>query len=298
MIYDVFSKRDETLPDVYKYDELPLKFRNQVNWIWNKSVLRLVTDSANTNPLLLKLHEIVASEHGLDWPFMGNTELRFSITETVRDNPDVGLVLDIIECSMRLLPVFAQVGFQPLKSGEVANAINALNHRFRENGLGYEYNVDAKKLIRIDNTVTHQETIRPTLHLLAGPQYQAANDEYLAALEDYKQGDYEDCLIKCGKAFESLLKTICANRGWTPPPGRNGKPADTAAPFVREIMSKTGLDPSFETTLMVVAAMRNDEAHGKASPPPPPPPAYKARYALNATASAILLVHEAAAAIP
>ena len=33
-VYDLFSKRGKPLPDVFQYDTLPKKFRNQVWWVW------------------------------------------------------------------------------------------------------------------------------------------------------------------------------------------------------------------------------------------------------------------------
>ena len=60
----------------------------------------------------------------------------------------------------------------------------------------------------MDDEVTHTEAVMPALTVLADPAYRAANDEFRKALEDLR-GDFEDCLVKCGSGFESVLKVLC-----------------------------------------------------------------------------------------
>lgn len=36
----------------------------------------------------------------------------------------------------------------------------------------------------------------------------------MQAHEDYKKGDYPDCLLKCAKSVETTLKIICKERTW------------------------------------------------------------------------------------
>ena len=39
------------------------------------------------------------------------------------------------------------------------------------------------------------------------------DDEFRKALDDYRKGDTEDCVAKCGSAFESVLKVLCQKNG-------------------------------------------------------------------------------------
>jgi hypothetical protein len=145
--------------------------------------------------------------------------------------------------------------------------------------------VSYPRVIRKDDQVVHTTTIMPTLHLLSEPKYKAANKEYLEALEDYRKGDYGDCLTKCGSAFESVMKIICASKKWP------YKQTDTAATLINTTISKSGLDSFFEQPLIVIATLRNrlSKSHG-AGTSPKTVSQNLARYALNSTAAAILLL--------
>ena len=54
-------------------------------------------------------------------------------------------------------------------------AIKDLNIRFLENGMGYSF--QDGKIIRIDNTLLHQEVILETLSFLSSPIFKNANSE-------------------------------------------------------------------------------------------------------------------------
>ena len=125
--------------------------------------------------------------------------------------------------------------------------------------------------------------------MLADPAYQSANLEFRDALEEYRKGDYGDCLTKCGSAFESIMKVICDRKGW--PYNSN----DTAGPLIKVILANTNLDSYFESSLLIVATLRNrlSTSHG-AGTGTRQPSRHLARYAINATASNILLIADEA----
>lgn len=148
--------------------------------------------------------------------------------------------------------------------------------------------VSYPKIIRKDDQVIHTITIMPALNLLSEPKYKTANQEYLEALEDYRKGDYGDCLTKCGSAFESVMKIICDSKGW------QYKQTDTASTLLTTIINKSGLESFFEQPLIIIATLRNrlSKSHGAGVAPKEVTQNY-ARYALNATAAAIVfLVNE------
>ena len=45
--------------------------------------------------------------------------------------------------------------------------------------------------------------------LLRDKSFTSADQEFIEALEDYRKGDYGDCLTKCGSSLESTMKIIC-----------------------------------------------------------------------------------------
>jgi hypothetical protein len=145
--------------------------------------------------------------------------------------------------------------------------------------------VELPKVIMRESEAVHSQATKPVLELLRRPEYNSANSEYLAALEDYRKDDFGDCLTKCGSAFESVLKIICHCKGWP------CDQKDTAGPLVKTFLTHTKLEAYFESMLMTTAVLRNrlSASHGAGAD-------YKqvsrhiALYALNVTASAILFV--------
>ncbi len=138
-----------------------------------------------------------------------------------------------------------------------------------------------------ENDVLHGQVLAPVLVLLRRPEFAAANAEYLEALEDYRKGDLGDCLTKCGSAFESVMKVLCHEEQW--PYSDN----DSVSSLIKVILDNTSLESYFEQTLIIVATLRNrlSTSHG-AGTGSREVPHHLANYALNATASAILLLSE------
>jgi len=145
------------------------------------------------------------------------------------------------------------------------------------------------QVIRKDNEVIHGEVVKPALQLIADPKFKTANQEYLDALEDYRKADYGDCLTKCCSAFESVMKIICDKKGWAYTQN------DTAGTLVATMIKNLKIDPFFESTLMIIATLRNklSTSHG-AGTKRKVVSQNLARYSLNLTASAIVfLINEA-----
>ena len=125
----------------------------------------------------------------------------------------------------------------------------------------------------------------PVLTLLADPRFKQANEEYINALEDYRKGDYGDCLTKCCSSFESVMKIICDEKKW------NYSQNDTAAKLIPNVVSNSGLDKFFEQPLLLIATMRNrlSTAHGGGTQSKNVE-AHTAQFAVNTTGSAILML--------
>lgn len=141
------------------------------------------------------------------------------------------------------------------------------------------------KIISKDSEILHANAILPTLNLLQRPHFRVANAEFLAALEDYRAGKYGDSLTKCGSAFESVLKVICRRKNWP------YQETDTAGPLIKVVLKHTSLEGYFDPLLAIVATLRNrlSTSHGGGTAPKQPA-RHLVLYALNATASAILLL--------
>lgn len=141
------------------------------------------------------------------------------------------------------------------------------------------------KVFLVDDEVVHQEAIQPALSILGAPHFQTANSEFLEALKDYREGEYSDCLTKCGSSFESVMKVICARNGWS------YKESDTARPLLATIVSNSNLESFFEQPLLLIATMRNrlSSSHG-AGGKARTVGRHVAQYAVASTAAAIVLL--------
>ena len=143
------------------------------------------------------------------------------------------------------------------------------------------------QIIRRDNEVLHNTAIEPTLTLLSNPAFTSANREFLEALADYRKSEYGDCVVKCCSSFESVMKIICDRKGWSYDQN------DTTARLLEVIFLHTNLDSFFKQPLTLVATIRNrlSSAHG-AGTEQRAVSKHIAHYAINATASSILILVE------
>jgi len=140
-------------------------------------------------------------------------------------------------------------------------------------------------IVRRDSEVLDQEAIEPTLTLLKQVGFEPANKEFLDALQDFKEGDYQDCVRKCGDAFESVMKIICGKNNWNYPDKAEG------IKLLNIIIPKTNLDSHFKKLMQLVTIIRNNCAHG-AGETLRVVPKHEAQFMINSTASAILLLVE------
>lgn len=141
------------------------------------------------------------------------------------------------------------------------------------------------QIIRKDSEVVYRNAMEPALKLLNATEFKHANDEFLKALEDHRKGDYRDCLTKCGSSFESVMKVLCAKKSVP----YNEK--DTASTLLKALLGNGQLDQYWEQPLILITTLRNrlSSSHG-AGALPKVIPEHVATYAVNSTASAMLLL--------
>jgi hypothetical protein len=143
------------------------------------------------------------------------------------------------------------------------------------------------KVVRVDDDVTHLEAVEPALSALSDPAYAAASDEFRKALADYHQGDFEDCLGKCGSALESVLKVICSKNKIMFDPNK-----DNADRLLNHVLPRSTLDPgTFKEPMLAISRMRNrlSSSHGGGTSVRKVE-RHVAQFAVTATAAAIVLL--------
>lgn len=299
-ITDIFSKQMKKLrgevPDVYRYDHLPGPLRVQINQIW-ESVL---FTNGGSHPVVQACRSIVerlCHERGVfRLPYPGQIQyednlykdvVHYFLTETNVEN-----ALDVVQLFFSAIEDLDRDRCLD-QSVSAASAIDELNFRFREHGIGYFYS--SGQIIRKDGEYVHEEIVKPCLQVIAGKAYRGAQEEFLRGEEYYRTGDMKSAVTECQKAVESAMKVICKKRGW----------AHGQHPNAKELISTlltNGLIPPFWQNHLASlrgileggsALVRNKRsAHGQGGEIVEVP-RHLAAYALHMAAATILFLAEA-----
>lgn len=223
-LHELFSKSKDKLarknkPVIFKYDEIPEKFRIQVFHIW-KNAIGMYNNYSAANEIWDTLHDYLCRELGL--LSLGNTRSPAENCVNFLYTQKTEYILDIIQASFNLTEYkFEHFNGNPdwMKQNIGLScppdmAIKELNLRFFENDLGYQY--ENGYIIRVDTQYTHSEIVEPALQLLNEPKFKPALKEFLKAHENYRHGRFEDSINESLKAFESTMKIIIAEKNWSP----------------------------------------------------------------------------------
>lgn len=225
-IANIFSKRQKKLRgeinDVYQYDDIPRPLRVQILQIIKESIgspapKSMYGRTGNAADEVYKyIHETLSKEYGV-FSLKDYAENDFvALADFFLKEPDAERCLDLIELSCRILEFHVSeksYEFNGLVSQSPSEAISELNDRFKENGVGYQY--ESGEVIRVDSQLLHSEVVKPTLLLLGRePIFEGANNEFLSAHEHYRHKRFKECLNDCLKSFESLMKAIHDKHQW------------------------------------------------------------------------------------
>ena len=291
------------MPDVYVYDDLPKPLRIQIIQIWRHVTSVSVGFIGAYHPSIEQdarvyydsLVETLRHEYGVFWLTKSEKEYNArgpqgELEEFFLMVGEVERALDVVELSCVLINEFIREN----KSSKIADdAIEELNNRFKEHGVGYQFTNG--QIIRIDSEFIHTEIVKPALNLLSQQHYAGAQQEFLKAHEHYRKGNAKEALSECLKAFESVMKAICDKRGW------NYSNNATATPLIQACFDN-GLIPSFWQSHY--SALRNLlessvptgrnklSGHGQGTTPVSVPN-HLVAYMLHMTASAIVFLAEA-----
>ena len=231
-IYDLYSKRQRTMrgevSDVYTYDKIPQPLRVQIVHIWQDTIGSssqygsydgFRNDFFNVVCAYQYLVETLCREYGvfrlIEPKYYGGRNYHSELSKFLLEEQDTERVLDAIELSFWYVDAFTRrYDFMNRRdaSERADRAIEELNGRFQEHGVGFQFNDD--KIIRIDSNLIHAEVVKPALMLLHGSEYAGAQAEFLKAHEHYRHGNAKETLNECLKSLESVMKAICDKRKW------------------------------------------------------------------------------------
>ena len=297
-LFELFSKRRRRergdFPDVYSYDGIPSPLRVQIVHIIREIYFQGDSLTNHARSILKQIDQALCREYGV-FHLVDQYHQHFeALANFILKEKDHEKVLDATEILFRYADnSIRENSFYFNRNINVNEAISELNSRFKEAGIGYQF--ESGDIIRVDSEFLHSEAVKPILMLLRKKPFDTVNKEFLSAHENYRHGRYEACIVDANKSFESMLKVICTRKGWS------YDQKDTAKKLIATCLNN-GLIPSFMqnqiNTLQSllesgVPTVRNKLAgHGQGVAPRSVPP-YMAEYTMHLTASTLLMLANA-----
>lgn len=304
-VFALFSKRQKELrgeiPDVYTYDNLPNALRVQIVHIWRDSLGNEehyydYHKSTNVVRSYKFIVDTLCREYGMFELPTSEKHNRMYLNELANfllQESDVAKQLDVIELTFRVIDRMTR-SYSYLSRNNaseiVDNAIDELNSRFKEHGIGFQY-VEGE-IVKVDSELIHTEAVKPALRLLNEKHYKGAQEEFLSAYEHYRHGKNKESLNDCLKSFESTMKAICDKRKWI------YKQNDTAKKLI-QICFENNLVPLFWQQQLTslrsilessIPTGRNKlSGHGQGTAPTVVPD-YLVAYMLHMTASTLVFL--------
>ncbi|HEY4289453.1 MAG TPA: hypothetical protein VGN00_20265 [Puia sp.] len=216
-----YSRLKDGLPDIFTYDDISTKLKIQIFHIWKEFFLQEAIPKHIQNQTFEEIISTILKEHGI---------LYLPKDDSFRDGPSrlysyinqlsgIDKVLDVIQLMFQfsefVSPFLKDQGYNDELKYKAEEAIEELNYRFKENGVGYEFK--SSRILRTDHSLLHKEAIQVALHFLLDSKYATVNNEYLTAHSRFRLNTNEgnqECLVWCLKAFESTIKIICKLNRW------------------------------------------------------------------------------------
>lgn len=298
-VFDLFSKRQKRnrgeVPDVYQYKTIPEGLRVQIVHIIRDAFGNLNYNMDTKSRNFKFIHEALCREYGFFSLGDQNDSNFQAVVNFLLHTQETDKAVDVVELTFQVIDRVVRKNQGQYENRKLSpdDAIAELNYRFREHGVGYQY--ESGMMMRVDSQLIHEEIVRPALSMLSDPMYEGANAEFLSAHAHYRTGKYKECLNDCLKAFESTMKAICTQRGWEFNVG-------DAANQLINIVFKQELIPVFmqshftalrSTLVAGVPTVRNRlSGHGQGVEEVRVPESVAA-YALHLTASNVLLLTRA-----
>lgn len=304
-IFDLFSKRQKSLrgevPDIYTYNNLPEPLRVQIVHIWADSI---GSDKEYYHHIhghaVQHVYQIIVDtlcrEYGIfELPTArkhGNRMYLEELKDFLIQEQDVERQLDVVELSFRCIDQITRRSYLGRTNASKIsdNAIDELNSRFKEHGVGFEL-IDGE-IVRVDSELIHVEAVKPALRLLNEKCYLGAQQEFLGAYEHYRHGKNKEALNDCLKSFESTMKAICDKHKWP------YQPTATAKNLIQVCFDNNLVPPFWQQQLTSLRSIlessvptgRNKlSGHGQGTVPTVVPD-YLVAYMLHMTASTLVFL--------
>jgi len=225
-IYDLFSNRTRPRADKLAYDALSDALRQHC--------LRIIWQGIGRHNVALcdRMDHVLHTEHPTP-TFAGDRRRRLNdpwrrgITRFFEDcitRGDFFECIDAIEAGAHVInddmrKAWSTRAYTYEAAQPSDDAIEELNARFTQHGVGYQFSKEQGRFIRLDSTLMHMEATKPAMALLAEKGFEGADQEFGKAQQHYRQMVVDpdagkDSVAWAVKAVESTVKAIMDRRGW------------------------------------------------------------------------------------
>lgn len=210
-MFELYSIRNnkESISDFYEYNNFSRKIRTQIFLILDEY---LFSTNYNMNEYISRIYEKESGQIVFSMDYNDTSAFENFIyacnTEELIDFIDV--ICYFIWNSCDLVEYENEYNHIELVKEKI---ITELNHKFRQSKMGYEIYED--KVVRVDNELIHTLVTKPALHFLKENGFKGAEEEIFKAFCYFTDCDYENTILYSMKAFESTMKTVCINKGYS-----------------------------------------------------------------------------------
>src|SRR6266542_6348850 len=219
-IHDLFSNRTRPRPEKLIYDALPAALRQHC--------LRTVGQGVwNDAERLDRIDDVLQREHPVPSftraPILSLDGRPPRYTERFYEDcikrGDFYEAMDAVEVAARLINTDVRHAARVLTVLKPDDALDEMNGRFVQYGVGYQFSKGHNRFVRVDSTFMHKEVTEPAMTLLTEKGFEGAAQEFDKAHQHYRQMvvDTEagkDAVAWAVKAVESTAKAIMDARGW------------------------------------------------------------------------------------
>ena len=207
MEYELFSKRQQRMqgetPDTYPSEAIPRELRVQIFYIWGKvwgTVYENLDGESDGSRLGMEafrsIENTLCEEYGVfnleePNPYREFTPSYLAVKDFFINTEDTDKVIDVIEVSFRYIDQEIRDKFYvpddgldgifgprhrdiPPDSISPDEAIDLLNLRFSEHGVGYQY--ESGQIEKVDSPESHSEVVKPAEELPSNTQQPTNQD--------------------------------------------------------------------------------------------------------------------------
>lgn len=239
MIYNKFSEREKhnkQKRDPYLYNEIPIALRNQIFYVLSELLDATKSECSHKFVNWRDFWNACCKAQGLPPPG-GDENFCISSCQEYIQEANYRDVLNIIDIAFQNFAcAFSRfysdpdshldwpeqrVRFRKKAHRIYTEAATDLNTFFQWASVGYQlegyqrFRLDEQckvLMTRVDTAFPHSEMILPALVLLHTRDFKEANDEFLKAHRDFRNGRFGECITKANGAFECVMIAICEQR--------------------------------------------------------------------------------------